>query len=345
MIMRTLFGIIFAFFVLLSCSPVNQQSTPEIMAVTGPIEIGEMGLTLEHEHVLVDFIGAEKVKQPQYKMTQALDSLLPYFIQLKKQGVQTFIECTPNYIGRDVVLLKAISEQSGLNIITNTGYYAAANKKFLPAHTYSETAEQLANRWIKEWKNGIDGTKIKPGFIKLGVGKNHLDSIEQKIVKAGALTHLATGLKIAIHTGGSNPANDEVDILVKEGVDPSALIVVHSQNMSSDEQIKLLDRGAWVSLDGVNDREGSIEKYKNFLMAIKDKNLLHKALISQDAYWSVEQNENGEIEFERHGSDYSAILVELVASLRSNNFSQEEIDQLFVINPKEAYGIAVCKLK
>lgn len=341
--MKSIFTISLSLLFFISCTSSKKELNFQIMTVTGPIDTNQMGLTLEHEHVVVDFIGAEKVNQPQYKTEQALDTLLPYFIQLKESGIQSFIECTPNYIGRDVKLLKAISEQTGINIITNTGYYAAADKKFLPAHTYTETAEQLAERWTNEWINGIDGTEIKPGFIKLGVGRNHLDSIEQKIVRAGALTHLATGLKIAIHTGSVKGANEEINILIEQGVNPKALIVVHSQNMSSDEQIKLIKKGAWVSLDNVNSDPELIEKYTNFLLAIKDKNLLHKALISQDAYWSVEQKENGEIGFERHGSDYTAILVKLVDSLKLNGFSQTEIDQLFIANPAEAYKIDVLR--
>jgi len=331
-------------FLLLSCSQYKQDDQIQIMTVTGPIETESLGLTLEHEHVVVDFTGAEKIAQPQYSLNLALDTLLPYFVQLKKSGVQTLIECTPDYIGRDVLLLKAISEQSGLNILTNTGYYAAADKKYIPAHTYTETAVQLARRWIAEWKNGIDGTGIKPGFIKLGVGKNHLDSIEQKIVKAGALTHLSTGLKIAIHTGSAKAANDEIDILKKEGVNATALIIVHAQNASSEEQIQLINKGAWVSLDGINDQPESNEKYTNFLIEIKKAGLLHKTLISQDAYWSVIQKENSEFGFEKHGSQYSAILVDLVSNLKSIGFSQVEVDQLFVKNPAEAYKIEVCKL-
>lgn len=324
---------------------VSQQSLDEpfLMTVTGKIGANELGRTLEHEHVVVDFIGAEKVEQPQYNMQVALDTLLPYFSKLKDMGVQTIMECTPNYIGRDVRLLKEISEQTGLQILTNTGYYAAANKKYLPAHSYTESAEFLTKKWISEWENGIDGTEIRPGFIKLGVGKEHLDSVEQKIVRAGAMTHLETGLKIAIHTGGAAPANDEVDILEREGVAPEALIVVHSQNMSSEDQIKIMRRGAWVSLDGVKDNPQVISKYLAFLLAIKKVGLLDQTLISQDAYWSV-LSEDGTVGFKRFGSPYTAILDVLVPKLLENGFTQEEIDQLLITNPAKAYTIEVCKL-
>jgi len=331
-------------FLLLSCSQSKQDDQIQIMTVTGPINTEALGLTLEHEHVVVDFTGAEKVAQPQYSLNLALDTLLPYFVQLNESGVQTLIECTPDHIGRDVLLLKAISEQSALNILTNTGYYAAADKKYIPAHTYTETADQLAERWIAEWKHGIDDTGIKPGFIKLGVGKNHLDSIEQKIVKAGALTHLATGLKIAIHTGSAKAADDEIDILKKEGVHATALIIVHAQNASSEEQMQLINKGAWVSLDGINDQPESIEKYTYFLIEIKKAGLLHKVLISQDAFWLVVQKESKKIGFERQGSQYSAILVKLVKKLKDNGFTQKDIDQILITNPANAYKIEVCKI-
>lgn len=327
-----------------ACTAKDEKPSNLIMTVTGPIAANQMGKTLEHEHVLVDFTGAEKVVQPQYAQKQALDSLLLYFVQLKKKGVQTLIECTPNYIGRDVLLLKSISEQTGLNILTNTGYYAAAEKKYLPAHTYIESAHQLAKRWINEWDNGINGTGIKPGFIKLGVGKNNLDSIEQKIVLAGTLTHLTTGLKMAIHTGSADAANDEIDILKEQGVDPVALIVVHSQNMSSEDQIKIIKRGAWVSLDGINDGPESINKYTDYLEVLKKENLLHKTLISQDAYWLVISKENGEIGFEHFGSPYSAIFDILIPKLTEMGFTQEDIDQLLIKNPAEAYKIGICKI-
>ncbi|MCG8308157.1 MAG: phosphotriesterase [Cytophagales bacterium] len=331
-------------FIILSCNSPDKGGIYKIMTVNGTIETVSMGITLEHEHVVVDFIGAEKVSQPQYHLNDALDSLLPYFVRLKSKGVETLIDCTPKFIGRDVRLLRAISEQSGLNILTNTGYYAAAGKKFLPAHAYDNAAEKLAEKWIDEWENGIDETGIKPGFIKLGVGRDRLDSIEQKIVRAGAMTHLKTGLKIAIHTGSFMAARDEVEILRTVGVAPDALIVVHAQNMSIEEQIQIAKTGAWISLDGINATPSSQEKYLNFLLVLKKKNLINKTLISQDAYWSVVQTENGDIGFKRYGSPYSAIFDQLIPRLKENGFSDNDIDQLLMKNPAKAYRIEVCRL-
>jgi phosphotriesterase-related protein len=341
--MRQIFFLVGMYF-FYNCTSSKIESTNIIMTVSGPIEASSMGLTLEHEHVVVDFTGAELVQQPQYPIDQALDTLLPYFEKLKTHGVKTLIECTPNYIGRDVKLLKALSHKTGIHFLTNTGYYAAAGKKYIPAHAYHETAEQLSQKWTEEWVNGIDATGIKPGFIKLGVGQSSLDSLEQKIVSAGAMTHLATGLKIAIHTGGAAAAFDEVEILEAHGVDPGALIIVHAQNIPADEQLALARKGAWISLDGINESPESIIKYTNFLVTLKNEGFIKQTLISQDAYWTVEKNESNDIYFQHHGSPYSAIFDILLPALKKAAFSQNDIDQLLIGNPAAAYKIEILKL-
>ena len=332
---------------LFRCSSDEGTQDDFLMTVTGPIGIEQIGRSLEHEHITTDFIGAEKVQQPQYQVAQAEKYILPFFQNLKSNGIKTLFECTPEFIGRDVLLLRQLSKKSGINIITNTGYYAAANKKYLPKHAYTETAEQLSERWIAEWENGIKGTGIKPGFIKLGVGKTSLDSVEQKLVKAGALAHLKTGLKIAIHTGSAIAANDEIDILESNSISPNALIIVHAQNATSDEQIKLIKRGAWISLDGINQKSETIERYIDFLTAIKNANLLEKVLISHDDGWAVIQKDDGTIGFELFGNGnlapYSTILEILFPLLVESGFSEADFDQLLIQNPARAFKIEVCK--
>ena len=130
-------------------------------------------------------------------------------------------DCTPAYIGRDARLLKRLSEASGLHILTNTGYYGAANDKYLPKHAFTETADQLAARWIQEAEHGIDGTGISPAFMKIGVDEAPLSDVDAKLVKAAAVTLKATGLTIASHTTTGAAAMAEIDILDRAGVSPT----------------------------------------------------------------------------------------------------------------------------
>jgi phosphotriesterase-related protein len=182
---------------LLSC----QQPSQDLITVNGPLSESGAGIILPHEHILVDFIGADSARSNRYSADSVMEKALPFLLELKNAGCQTFLDCTPNYIGRDVKILQRLSIASGLNIVTNTGYYGAAGQKFLPKHAFTESADQLAKRWISEFENGIDDTRIKPGFIKLGADAGSLTDVNRKIMNAGAIAHLQTGLTIAVHNG------------------------------------------------------------------------------------------------------------------------------------------------
>lgn len=321
-----------------------------IMTVNGPVPVRKMGVVLPHEHVTTDFTGAELVVQPQYDSASAVKGILPYFEKLKALGCQTFFECTPNYIGRDVLLLQQLSRLSGLQIVTNTGYYAAANYKYLPKHFYEESAAQLAQRWIKEWEEGIDGTGIRPGFIKIGVNKAPLTPDEHKLVKAAAIAHLQTGLSIAIHTGDGAAAAEEQAWLAAEGVAPSAMIWVHAQKDAEDGNylIEMAKRGVWLSLDGVNARPRQLKQYLYLLQSLKQEGLLHRVLISHDDGWAVNAKvENGKTQVQldlfNNGNTkpYHTIFEQLIPHLYEWGFSKKEVNQIMVKNPQEAFAVRV----
>jgi predicted metal-dependent phosphotriesterase family hydrolase len=318
------------------------EAAAQIMTVLGPINPQELGPTLSHEHGVVDFIGAEKAAGPRYDVEEAFKTILPHLKQLKEHGCRSFVECTPNYIGRNVTLLKRLSQASGLHILTNTGYYGAAANKFLPKHFYAEDADALATRWVNEWKNGIEGNGIRPGFIKLGVDKGKLPDPHVKLVRAGAKAHLQSGLTIAIHTGNGEAALDELRVLTEERVAPNALIWVHAQNGAGPLHVEVAKRGAWVSLDGYSTKNH--QRYKDWLMSLKQEKLLNRVLLSHDHFWSVQgEGDNGKIKLSS-GSDselFQSIFTRLLPDLRMSGFSQAEIDQLMVVNPREAFTIRV----
>ncbi len=309
-----------------------------IMTVKGPVKASEMGVSLTHEHILVDFIGADSVNESRWDKSIVSEKAMPYLLAIKKLGCKTFVECTPEYIGRDPVLLKSLSESTGLNIITNTGYYGAANDKYVPKHAYEKSAEELASGWVDEWNNGIGSTGIKPGFIKIGVDSKSLSDIDRKLVIAAAKTHLNTGLIIASHTGPAIPALEQLEILEKEGVDPEAFIWVHAQGEKDlSNHIKAAKMGSWIGLDGIN--EDNCEEYVRLIKNLKDNDLLDKVLLSHDAGWYDPAKENGG-EFR----GFTTLFEKLIPLLKAEGFTEKEIDQLMITNPAEAYAVRIRKL-
>ncbi len=324
--------------IMFGISSCETKKTPAIIiTVNGEIPAAEAGYTLAHEHILVDFIGADSIRPGRYNPDTVFQKVLPYLLELKPLGIQTFFEFTPNYLGRDVQLLKRLAEASGLNIITNTGYYGAVGEKYLPDHVYTESAEQLAQRWIFEFNNGIDGTGIRPGFMKLSADQGPLTEAQRKIMKAGAIAHLQTGLTIAVHSGDGAAAKEELSIFMENGVAPDAFIWVHAQNEKDYTVFKeMASQGVWVEFDYVHPE--TIEQYVTFVKYMKENNLLHRTLLSHDAGWyDVVKPEA--ITFR----GYTALHTLLLPRLREEGFTETEIDQLIHKNPAEAFSIRIRK--
>jgi phosphotriesterase-related protein len=332
MVKKTALLLIFMMILFSQCS--NQQKGI-IMTVNGPLPLNEMGISLTHEHILVDFIGADSISENRWDDSKVIARALPFLKQIRELGCRTLVECTPEYIGRDPLLLKSLSDSSGLNILTNTGYYGASDNKFIPLHAYTETADQLAQRWVNESVDGINGTGVKPGFIKIGVAGGNLSELHRKLVTASARTHLKTGLTIVSHTGPSVPAFEQLEILQKEGVSPEAFIWVHAQSEKDiANHVRVASMGAWIGLDGLNDN--NLADYVRMIKNLKGKDLLNKILLSHDAGWYRPGEENGG-EFR----GYSTLFEKLIPLLREEKFSDQDINQLLIINPSKAFEIRI----
>jgi predicted metal-dependent phosphotriesterase family hydrolase len=313
----------------------RELSAPKVETVLGPVRASDLGLTLVHEHVMVDFVGADRVSRDRYDSDEVFRTALPFLEEARKAGVRTLVECTPAFLGRDPLLLRRLSERTGLRILTNTGYYGAANDKYVPSHAWQEDADRLAARWIAEARDGIEGTEVRPGFLKIGVDEGPLSDIDRKLVIAAARAHRATGLTIAIHTGDGEAARGIVGALRAESVAPSAYVWVHAQNEQDQRiQVELAAAGAWVELDGVGPR--TLAAHADAVADLVRRGHLKRLLVSQDSGWYHVGEPGG-------GSyrGYSFLVEKLVPALRHRGLSAAQVDTLLVRNPARAFAMGV----
>jgi phosphotriesterase-related protein len=306
-----------------------------VLTVTGRVEPGALGITLVHEHVLVDFIGADRISPERYDREEVVRVVLPQLGALRERGCRTLVEATPAYLGRDPVLLRRLSEASGILLVTNTGYYGFGGGKHLPAHAFEEAARQLADRWTREFRRGIEGTGIRPGFIKVGVHAGSLSEIDRKLVEAGALCHLDTGLTLAVHTGDGEAALDILETLRRVRVSPRAWIWVHAQNETDRATHDWAARqGAWVEFDGVG--WGPLDGHLDAVVDMKRRGWLDRVLVSQDAGWyHVGEPRGGEYR------PHTVLFDEFVPGLRARGLGEEDIRTLLVDNPARAFAVGV----
>jgi phosphotriesterase-related protein len=322
--------------ILYSCS----GGKGRIMTVNGWLDADKMGITLPHEHIMVDFIGADSTGYDRWNRDSVIMRALPYLEEIKEYGCKTFIDCTPAYLGRDPVVLQKLSRKTGLNIVTTTGFYGAHNDKFIPEYVKTMSAERMADMWLKEWNEGIEETGIRPGIIKIGVqGDSVLSDLHRRIARAAALTHLGSGLTIVSHTGPGSPAFEQLEILKREGVSPEAFVWTHAQRGTMEEQVKAAEMGAWISLDNINDNEDNISSYIEMIDNLKQHGYLNRVLISHDAGWYwVGQPGGGNFR------PYTAIFTSLIPAMKAKGFTDEDILQIMEKNPRVAYSVRVRKI-
>jgi len=327
---RRVFGNLGVGFTLASLPGVSSQRDT-VQTVTGPIPASDLGVTLMHEHIVTDLRAPAQRRPGGYDPDAAFRVALPYLRELRDQGCESLVETTPLHIGRDLELLRRLSQVSGLNIIAATGIYGAADGKFIPAYAHQESAEELAKRYIREWRRGVGTSGIRPGIIKTGVNQHTpLAAIEEKLVRAAALAHKATGLTVASHTGSGSAALAQIDILKEMDVPLSSFIWVHAQNERDQRVHRAAARaGAWVEFDGISQK--SLEWHVGCVVAMAEADLLDRTLVSQDAGWYQPGEKGG-----GNYRGYTLLFREFLPRLRRSGLSDTEIDQLLVKNPRSA---------
>lgn len=317
-----------------------------IMTVTGPIQNNDLGTCLHHEHIISRF-GEAPEDLPKYNYDHALSDIVPYLKYMKELGCDSIMCCTTKYFGRDARLLQKVSEASGMQIIANTGFYGAANDRYVPEFAFKQSASEIAQIWIEEFDKGIDGTNIKPGFIKVGIDGGALSEIDAKLVRAGAICHKATGLTLQVHTGDNLEAvNKQLDILKKEGVSPEAWVWIHAQNVNDPENLlEAAKRGAWISLDALRtanyyeQRKSvkiSVNWHLELLQVLKKEDFLKQVLLSHDGSSYPQQGKSKRT--------FEVLFTTFIPMMKSVGFTNDEIDQLLVKNPKTAYTLKKCLL-
>ena len=304
----------------------------QIMTVRGPIAPEAAGIMLPHEHLMSTF-GAEPARQPRYDEADLLQAVLPRLRALKRLGAGTVADATAAYFGRDPALLRRLSERSGLHLLTNTGYYGAADDRYVPAHAHEETADELAARWLGEWRHGIGGTDVRPGFVKIGVDAGPLSDVDRELVRAAARLHLASGLTLAVHTGDNAEAvAEQLAVLEEEGVAPGAWIWVHANKVARAEALLPAARaGAWLSLDGLEAE--AVPHHLALVQAMKEAGFLGQVLLSHDG--------NSYRAGGRPPRPYEALFTRFLPALLEAGFTTAEVRTLTVENPARAFGVRV----
>jgi phosphotriesterase-related protein len=299
---------------------------PIVRTVLGDVSPADLGVTLIHEHLVVD-VRVPSTRPPDYAddLEAIVGPMLPHMRALREQGVRTVVDCTPTDLGRHPAAYRAVAERAGLRVVMACGTYRDG---WLSDWQRNASDEALAG-WY------LDGLRDGAGFVKLGCDPDGPSPAEAHCARAAGLASRRSGALVACHVGRAGPANRVVDAFEAGGGDPARFVVVHLQNEPDPAaHLALARRGAWVEYDAIG-ASPSDEQYVAWLRALAEADLLGRALISQDACAYIVGGD-GAVE-RQHRFDH--LLGRFVPALRRAGFSSSEVDRLLVANPARALAM------
>jgi phosphotriesterase-related protein len=313
---------------------------PSVETVQGAVDAQELGLTLVHEHVRFRDEAVAVQWPSRYDDELELDAALVAVNAAKTHGVQTIVDPTAMFGGRDVRFMKEVADRTGVRIVACTGIYSY---DYLPHYFANRDLDVMADHFVEDIERGVQGTDIKAAFLKCAADAAGVTDNVEKIHRAVARASVQTGASIMAHSMpavGTGPK--QVAIFAEEGVDLAKVQIAHCGDTDDIGYIEgLLDSGVYVGLD----RYG-LEMYQPFdkrnavAAELLRRGHVERLMISQDFCASIDwfPPEAGET-FEANGAirNWSMTLVfeEVVPALREQGVMDDAVFQtIFTENPR-----------
>jgi phosphotriesterase-related protein len=340
-----------------------------VMTVLGPIPVEQMGITLMHEHILIDasgkwvapaccsqrHIGEQKVHigilgalrmNPLMNRDNCqlfdVDLAVEELMKFRELGGQTVVDPTNIGIGRDPLALQRISRRTGLHIVMSTGFYLEPSH---PAYVKDKSIDDLAQQLIFD----VGGASEKPDVLAGQIGEIGVSAAftaeEEKSLRAAARASAKTRVPLSVHLPGwVRHGHRVLDIVEAEGADPSHTVLCHMNPSHLDVayQHSIARRGAWLEYDMIGmdyyyaDEQAqspSDEENARAIRALIDAGFIDRVLLSQDVFLKMMLTRFG-------GYGYGYILEHFVPRLRRHGVTDAQIETMMVANPVRVFSAA-----
>jgi phosphotriesterase-related protein len=315
-------------------------SLSEVQTVQGPIGADELGVVLVHEHVRFRDEAVAAEWPDCYDEQAELEAAVQAVGDAKARGVDTIVDPTAMFGGRDVRFMKRVADQTGVRIVPCTGIYSY---DYLPHYFVNRDADAMAAHFVSDLQGGIQGTEIKAAFLKCAADAAGVTENVEKIHRAVARASVQTGAPIMAHSMPAVPtAPRQIEIFEQEGVDLARVQIAHCGDTDDVDYIEqLIDKGVYVGLDRYGlEMYMAIEKRNATVTELLRRGHSARVMISQDYCATIDwfPPEAAEV-FESQGAirNWSMTLVfdEVLPALREQGVVDDEIfNTIFSENPK-----------
>lgn len=318
-----------------------------VQTVQGPIDTEELGLTLIHEHFFSSD-EAVSVQWPHVRDREQEDQLAREVAEaVKSHGVRTVVEPTAMLLGRDIEASRRLAEDSGLQIVACTGIYTYDH---LPQFLANRSEDFIADLFVHDIEQGIQGTEIRAAFIKCAADEPGVNERIEKVHRAAARASRRTGAPIMAHSRpASNTGPRQVEIFLEEGVAPEKIQIAHTGDTDDLDYIeRLLETGVWIGMDRYGiDLFLPTDRRNATVLALLERGYAERMFLSQDFdipiaagldWYPPEMVE--QLQAAGAATDWSMTFLfeSVIPTLKEGGMTDEQLETMMVRNPARWLG-------
>ena len=346
----------------------GEKLKAKVQTVLGLVDAEKLGITLTHEHFLIDMtalvyipktpsekalayqpVTIENLSWVRYNMYSNLDNnrlldeelAIKEAMLFKKAGGKTIVDVTNGNIGRDPVALVRISQATGLNVIMGSGYYVGEVQS---RDFDNKLEEEITEEIVRDITVGVNNTGIRSGIIgEIGCSWP-LQDRERKTLRASARAQQRTGAAITIHTGHSNglkePLMEIIGVLDRAGADIGRVIMGHldCEVYPLEVILELAKTGCYLQYDRWGDTVlrpvylGIYDKPSDIQRLHQIMGLIDKGHLNQILMSQDVCIKTEMVAYGGYGCHH--ILRNVVPQMLARGISSDEIDTILIDNPK-----------
>jgi len=310
-----------------------------IESVTGPIDADELGTTLIHEHLRFRDSATAAEFPHLYDEGALYDAAIEAARGAIGVGVKTIGEPTAMFGDRSVDLMRRVAEETGLQVIPCTGIYTY---DYLPLNWQTRSEDEMADAFVHDIEEGIQGTDIKAAFLKCAADEAGVTANVEKVHRACARASLRTGRPIMAHSHpGAGTGPRQMEVFIDEGVDPEQVQIAHCGDTDDLDYIKrVLATGAYVGLDRYGiEMYLPIDRRNATVLALLERGHVEKMHLSMDSCASIDWfNDEAIAALEEQGAvkDWNTTLLHdtVIPVLKEGGMTDEQLDTMLVGNTR-----------
>ncbi|HEY7630864.1 MAG TPA: hypothetical protein VH817_09195 [Thermoleophilaceae bacterium] len=305
-----------------------------INTTAGPVDDGDLGLTLIHEHMRVRSESVSFQFPHLYDEEHEYQRALTQVRAAMERGVKSICDPTVMEAGRDIRFMAAIAGVTGVQLVPSTGIYAY---HYVPPHFQNRDEDYMADQFVRDIEVGIQNTDIKAGFLKCCTDHQGVTDDVEKVLRATARASNRTGRPIMTHSHPQSGAGlAQMKIFEEEGVEPSRVLIGHTGDTDSFDYIEeLLSQGPYIGMDRYGlDIILPTEQRNSTVVELCKRGYADRMMLSQDACCTLDWFPEEMVSQMAPNWHMSYVLDQIIPALKEAGVTDEQVDLMMVEAPR-----------